>query len=283
MNPMHLKNVVVGENTSTFYKLDALTELMPPKDMLNTVIWDVATKHPHWSIKVVAGIKHYNENAFTTHKFAVYQDKEKLGEIGIERYRRQNAIAISNERIRGTLDRGDTNYTKDTAKALSIIKKMFTTMNMQEHVDAGVKKADGVMKSLEWAAARKVRHAEDSLLPTIKSFAFHEKRKEFEEYVWKTYNGLSSMLEFYDKDVADMATITEIKELGNTGRACVVVMQDGRYAVQSKDEEIKVYDDSTLPDNLRGKLGLLKLVADQQMVTGAGCRVSDTVFIVATT
>jgi len=40
-----------------------------------------------------------------------------------------------------------------------------------------------------------------------------------------------------------------------------------------------LYDDNTLPQEMRGKLGMLKLVEAEQFVTDTGCRINDETFI----
>lgn len=56
-------------------------------------------------------------------------------------------------------------------------------------------------------------------------------------------------------------------------------MNDGIYTVQFKDKLPETYDDATLPMDYRGKVGLLKLVDDGQMVAGNGCRISRNTFV----
>jgi hypothetical protein len=284
MNPMQLKNVVVLEDVKSFYQLGAQTELMPPRYMLEDVIWGVATKYPHWELRVIGGVKHAAEDAFTAHKFAVYQDREKIGEICLERYRREYAIGISNGRIRGTLDRGDTTYTKDTKKALSIVSKMFSLSTTHERVEAAAKKVDGEMRKVEWSAKRKVQGVLDSIRTTVMDYTLDHARQEYEAYVREQPNGarLLSELGTYDKDLADLATVEETKQAVATGRTCLVVLSNGSYIIQHRDSAVQAYDDSTLPENLRGKIGLLKLVTDSQMVAGVGFRVDDFTFLVIT-
>lgn len=284
MNPMQLKNVVMPDKTRDFYRLTPQTELMPPRYMLGEVIWEVATKHPHWELRIESGVKQAAEDAFTAHRFEVYQDREKLGSIVLELYRREYAIGISNERIRGSLDRGDTTYTKNAAKALSVIKKMFSLSTTQERIDEAAKKVDREISKTEWGAKRKVQSVLDAIRTTVMDYTLDHARQEFEAHLRTLPNGAKLLNEMstYDKDLADLATVTETKQAVAAGRTCVVVLHNGNYIVQPKDGTAIAYDDSTLPDNLRGKIGLLKLVADSQMVTGAGFRVDERTFMVIT-
>lgn len=237
MNPMQLKNVVMPDKTRNFYKLTPQTELMPPRYMLGQLIWEVATKHPHWELRIEAGVKHAAEDAFTTHRFEVYQDREKLGSIVLERYGREYAIGISNERIRGSLDRGDTTYTKNVAKALSAIKKMFSLSTTQERIDEASNRVDIEIIKVEWGAKRKVQGVLDAIRTTVMDYTLDHARQEYEAYVRTLPNGakLINEMSTYDKDLADLATVTETKQAVAAGRACVVVLHNGNYIVQPKD------------------------------------------------
>jgi hypothetical protein len=42
---------------------------------------------------------------------------------------------------------------------------------------------------------------------------------------------------------------------------------------------VDLFDDNTLPDWMRGKLGMLKLVQPEQFISNAGCRVNDETFV----
>jgi hypothetical protein len=53
----------------------------------------------------------------------------------------------------------------------------------------------------------------------------------------------------------------------------------GQYIVRVGDN-VQLYDDNTLPVEMRGKLGLLKLVEKEHFIDSAGCRVSEDVFVV---
>jgi predicted Zn-dependent protease len=77
-----------------------------------------------------------------------------------------------------------------------------------------------------------------------------------------------------------MQTIEDAqKAFDNKHKHALIVLADGKYIVKVLDN-VQLYDDTTLPHDLRGKLGMLKLVEAEQMVTGIGCRVSDEIFVV---
>jgi len=55
-------------------------------------------------------------------------------------------------------------------------------------------------------------------------------------------------------------------------------VDEGKYLVKT-DDNVQLYDDTTLPVKFREKLGLLKLVNEKQFVTDVGCRVSKEIYV----
>jgi hypothetical protein len=98
----------------------------------------------------------------------------------------------------------------------------------------------------------------------------------------KAKNDLTMLgvIEGHEKSKVDMQTIEEAqKAFDSKYKHALIVLADGKYIVKVLDN-VQLYDDTTLPHDLRGKLGMLKLVEAEQMVTGIGCRVSDEIFVV---
>jgi len=56
-------------------------------------------------------------------------------------------------------------------------------------------------------------------------------------------------------------------------------LHKGKYAVRIVDT-ITTYDDTTIPQEYRAKLGMLKLVEDEQCVANVGCKISKTSFVI---
>ena len=70
-----------------------------------------------------------------------------------------------------------------------------------------------------------------------------------------------------------------ISDTVQNGKALLVVREGSVYIVKSK-EGLKTYNDSDLPDHMRLKLGMLKLIEDKQYVTDVGFRANSDVFAV---
>jgi len=103
--------------------------------------------------------------------------------------------------------------------------------------------------------------------------------EQFYDWLKATHKvGILEHIEQLEKVKADMMTIKEVTAAMQNDRNALVVLSDGKYIVKIRDN-VQLYDDVTFPVELRGKLGMLKLVEKEQMVTGIGCRVSDEIFV----
>jgi hypothetical protein len=61
-------------------------------------------------------------------------------------------------------------------------------------------------------------------------------------------------------------------------KTALVVKDTGKYLVKIGDN-VELYDDNTLPVDMRMKLGMLKLVNDEQYITDIGCKVTSEIFV----
>jgi hypothetical protein len=66
-------------------------------------------------------------------------------------------------------------------------------------------------------------------------------------------------------------------DFGNNQTA-LVVRDMGKYLVKVGDK-VDLYDDNTLPQDIRMKVGMLKLVGDEQYLTDIGCKVTSEIFV----
>jgi len=76
----------------------------------------------------------------------------------------------------------------------------------------------------------------------------------------------------------EMRTIEKVQEDFSNNKTALVVKDLGKYLVKIGDN-VELYDDNTLPLDMRMKMGMLKLVEDEQYLTDVGCKVSSEIFV----
>lgn len=273
MNALDLNNVLLpdGADKSTAVIVSPLAPVM----------WELANKNPRWVFKAdtVKG-----NVAF---KFVVFLEKEHLGYISTtQQYTRtggaKRVIVVSNKRIAKTMNRRDYVSTADGKKAIALVTKWFYPENIVEKINAATTLAKKSIGEVLWSKnsessdySRVTKNAVADFINTSDGVA------AFTKYLTDTckHEILMSMQQgvVLSKEIK---TIQDIQIGVSDGtKTALVVLDAGKYLVKA-GEDIALYDDTTFPIELRGKLGMLKLVLPQQFVSDTGCRISDEVFVI---
>jgi hypothetical protein len=230
--------------------------------------WEVATKHPLWTIEA---------QGYRTYR--VLSDGEELGYIGSEWHGSSQKLFVRNDRIASQNERKNAYHTDKVDKAYLRVKKTFGPMNLAERMQKAWKVAETVLENQSYRVRTRHREHERPIENDLYKWA----RANMTQYILDLkQNHNTTMLEHLARmeDVkADMITIDETSKAFQNQRTALIVLAYGKYIVKIRDN-VQLYDDATFPVELRGKLGMLKLVENEQMVTGIGCRVNDEVFVI---
>ena len=260
MELLKLPNVRMGKNSGN---LDESQLQLDAKRLA----WEVATKHPLWTIEV-KGFRDYR----------VLSDTEELGGIGMEWYGSAMKLYVRNDRIGANNTRKNAYHTDKVDKAYLRVKKTFGPMNLAERMNKALKVAGDVLENQAYRKRVDAREQERPIESSLMKWA----RANMNQYVsWLTNTHQQALLDNITKLEelqVDMVTIKETTDAFQNQRTALVVLADGQYIVKIRDN-VQLYDDVTFPHELRGKLGMLKLVEKEQMVTGIGCRVNDEIFV----
>lgn len=255
---------------------------------LHEIMWKVVTENPTWEFRVGTGRNDVTRDVdrniigVKVNKFDVYKDNELIGSIG-RNYRSTRSIggdyvfAISSNALKNERERSSEYCTKDAKKALAAIKKTFSNKSMSERMDEAFHRAAQVIGNERNSKAHSVNRYMQRLSPTLEAFALVHRQKEFGDFVSSV--NMSAVLDGYHTANLEMLTVEEINTKFNTVEATHLVLSlGGKYVVKTGDK-IDIYDDNTLPVEMRGKLGMLKLVEPEQMIESVGCRATTEVFV----
>lgn len=245
--------------------------------MLKSVIAKLATDKPLWDFIAV------KTNICDVTEFVVEGlNGERLGEIGFDLHGRNHCVFVRNKRISDKLSRSDRYKTTDTDKAVLKVKKMFGSMSTNERISVAVVKAAEVTNQAsnhKWAQIREVE------VKIERVSSQYVKEEGYETFItWlksQTTQKAKETLEGVDNKVRlgiEMLTIQKVRDHFNEGKAVLVIKDGGKYIVKVGDK-VDLYDDNTLPQEMRGKLGMLKLVEAEQFLTDTGCRINDETFV----
>ena len=261
MELLKLPNVRMNKNAGTIEENKLLGDS-------KRLAWEVATKNPLWTIEVTS-----------LRTFNVLCDGENLGQIGVEWHGSAMKLFVRNDRLAANATRKNSYHTDKVDKAVLKVKKFFRPMDVSERMSRAMKVADGVMDNQHYRTQCTVR---DHQTPVNNSMALYGRAYMSQFVMWLKETHNNAVLDHLTKledAMLDMKTIQEVVDGMKNEKTALVVLESGKYIVKIRDN-VQLYDDVTLPYEIRAKLGMLKLVEDEAMVTGMGCRVSNEIFVV---
>lgn len=280
MNAMELHNVHKGVD-----KGDLGIESYAVHSSLAGVIWELASKNPLWQFHAMHGVQAWDERtqlAYTS--FKVKLKGKELGSISRAHTNRgQQAISVSCKRIADKMDRKDSYMTTDPKKAIAKVRKEFAPKTTKEIVEEALEKATNVSRRVHVDTYGEFRKLNAMVQKEILEFFTDGPGAEiYKSYLRpdrpedeKILVAMATMGEL----TTDLMTIERVKDKIGGVDTALVVLDEGKYLVKILSD-LQLYDDTTLPQDLRGKLGLLKLVQPNQFVSSAGFRVSEEVFVI---
>jgi hypothetical protein len=279
MNTLNLSNVILSDEMEKNKQTISGTH-----PLVDPVINRLATLNPLWTF-VVTGAKFTGrDNTYVVSDFKIKLDNEELGSIGITYMgQRGNVIYVSNDRIGAVRTRSSSYRTGDADKAILTAKKMFGKMSPTERIQKAKEQAEKVVSRALWNKERERNQYEHTISGELNKWAEKVGFSMFLEYVDKQAvlplkNKVTHAREKIDVLNVEMKTIEKVQHDFGTSKTALVVKDTGKYLVKVGDK-VDLYDDNNLPVDMRMKMGMLKLVEDEQYLTDIGCKVSSEIFV----
>ena len=282
MNTLSLSNIVVGEDLQKSLDKEGL-KLSGVYSMLDPVISRLASLNPLWTFVINNSGMHMG-SARVAAGFIVKLDGEELGSIGLSYMgQRGKVIAISNDRIGRGRQRSDSYRTVDADKAILMAKKMFGKMNPNERIGKAKDAAERIVSRASWNKERDRTQHQGYIKNEMLAWVETKGNALFLEYlkaeaIPSLRHKVTTAMEKVELLDTEMKTIEKVQEDFSNNKTALVVKDLGKYLVKIGDK-VDLYDDNTLPLDMRMKMGMLKLVEDEQYLTDVGCKVSSEIFV----
>jgi len=248
------------------------------------IIW-LADKFPKWkieghSIRQIEATRHKEAKdwKYCPRRWDVYCDEEKLGSIGCDEYGGKPCYTISNFRISNKRERGRADKTTKLDRAKKLILKNFRPKDLKELMEK---------------TRTRVRHCVDSNGYVAESeFQTHYQRLS-RHLINHVMSNLDTLMEIAVKDgfdrVEELKSTYEdyyikgrLRECANTKNTGAVVLIHGdTYAVETDGGQFSTYENATLPDLLKVRVGMLKLIENGQTLLDVGYRENEKEFYVS--
>jgi hypothetical protein len=256
--------------------------------LLHETVWELATLNPHWAFFIFKGrgrAGHAPETpgqVLQVDAFEVRMDGHGIGSLWSVYYRNQYCVGVANQRIGNILERSNMKRTTDKAKAVQLAKKYFGKKTAKELLDDLKQHASNTLSNSAGRHMRELRDLNAVFQDKITAFIRKEVKDQFREYL-STCNDGGKMIQAFDDSFEAKDKVKAVDAIYDSFRneaTCLVVLDNGKYIVQNQNQNYAMYDDSDLPDYVRSKIGLLKLVNPGQIVGDTGCRVKENMFVI---
>jgi hypothetical protein len=281
MNTLELSNVEISDKMkerAAEYK----REIVFVDKLIDPVIQRLATLNPLWRF-VATDMTYLSDNQLRVTAFSVVEHGEELGTIERYYHGREYVIHVSNERIGKDRVRRGGYKTADADKAILKAKKMFYKLKPTERIENAVKAANAVIatqkRRKDNAKYDHERTVRDAATKFILGTGFSLFLEHIETWAEIDRNRITKATNEMERISVEMMTIEKVKQHFENRTAAVVVKDGGKYLVKVGDD-VQLYDDNSLPETMRGRLGMLKLVEAEYFIENVGCRVNDEVFVV---
>lgn len=281
MNTLELSNVEISdkEKKSAADSGRAITHV---HNVIDPVIQRLATLNPLWRF-VTTDTAYAPDNNLQVVGFKVLEHGEELGTVSRQYHGRNYIIEVSNERIGKDRVRRGGYRTADADKAILKAKKMFYKRKPSELLEKAVGLANGVIAQQERRRNNEKYKHENEVRDAAVKFILGTGFPLFLEHIqtWHDIdrNRITKAMSEKERISVEMMTIEKVKKHFEDRSAAVVVKDGGKYLVKVGDD-VQLYDDNSLPEIMRGRLGMLKLVDAEYFIEDVGCRVNDEVFVV---
>lgn len=271
---LRLPNVVV-KNADRLPQ-EAMAKIHFNCKYIRPLVSHFALAQPTWTFVIVDRGTSVAVDQVRCERVEVHCGPEQLGSLTAEWYRGDYAVGIRSHRA--STGRG-MQRSSDFNRAVGLVKKLFVPRNKTELLDAAANEAGKTLQEAQWRFSRERAKAAEELIPHMRMFALANESAFATYLVSKNKSNLTSVIGQYKEAHAHMLTVEEVKDHFTKGKTALVLLDSGEYIVKMGDHA-DVYNDVTLPEHFRGKLGMLKLVEEGQVIDKIGCRVNPNVFVV---
>jgi len=161
---------------------------------------------------------------------------------------------------------------------------MFGPNDTQEMAKIARNKAGAVAQDAEWSKNREMGEANEIVQRAAKKYVMGAGFEAFMAYVKdhypaQEYNLLMTKHEVAEKARVELETIHATKDVISTQRRGAVVTRRGNTYVVEQNDKVEICDDNTLPEWIRSRIGMLKLIEPAQFVSDLGMRANENVFV----
>jgi hypothetical protein len=245
---------------------------------LKDLVEQLALKYPQWTFVEAGSTAMAVDKTYLAHRFDVKDKREVLGTIDKDYCSNGYRFRIDNHRIEGMRERGSGMKTIHLNKAIKHVDKFFGKKNMVEKITEARRKVDNVLSQVDNEKAWRLRATWSSMESEARAFVVDNYQAFMDSVVNKS--NVAKQLEVLPTQVAEYNATQHLINMLKNDNAFTVFIDGVNYSVQKGKDPLEIKQSDELPDFIRRAVGLLKLVEDNQVISGVGLRVNESTFLV---
>jgi hypothetical protein len=243
---------------------------------------ELALKYPQWIFQEERTDYKWDKGVkvgFCANSFKVIDKREELGEIFLDRNSNGNVYGVNNFRVSKQRERGYGTKTIHLKKAIKHVDKFFGKKNMTEKVEEAKQIAVQVIYQVNNGYNNTVNFKWNALGDTAKEFLVTKYWQEFSELVIKNQKHTTYLVDF-PKAFEEAKASSEIYDAMRNNTNYLVYVDGLSYAIHREKEPMQIKASEELPAFIKRSVGMLKLIEDNQIISGVGLRVNANTFVV---
>ena len=245
---------------------------------LKDLVEQLALKYPQWTFVETSATSMAVDKTYLAHRFDITDKRETLGTIDKDYANNGYRYRIDNHRIQGMRERGCGMKTIHLNKAIKHVDKFFSRKSISEKLAEAKLKVEQVVGQVANEKGWALRHTWGALETPVKQFVITNYQQFMNSVVDKS--SIKIQLEQLPKQLEEERSVDHMKDMLAKGNAFIVFIDGIHYSVQKGKDPLQIKESDELPDFMRRAIGLLKLVEDNQAVSGVGLRVNESTFLV---
>lgn len=278
MNIENVNNVVLG--TKMQAKVDASGhKITQTTKILSKVLEKLVRAKPLWKFVVTESDASGLSTEHVATCIEIHEDGQCLGKIYKTYNRSDYRIAVENHRIAADRVRKHAYTTSNPDKAVTTIKKTFFKMNLIEISKNQSQLAERMVHNVAWDKKRSVQNLEGEIGNVAKKWALGDGYSLFLQHVNERDRRMLEVIDKKEEAFAEMLIVDDISKAYEAGGASLVIVEGNNFIVK-RGNQVGVVLANDLTDDMKTKIGMLKLVQDHQFVSSVGAKVSMEAYIV---
>ena len=170
--------------------------------------------------------------------------------------------------------------TTDPKKAIKIVEQFFKSKTMEERVRDATSTVGSAVSNRAWAASREFSDVMGKLAPALAAYVtlnMHSLRPTLE-----AFGASAAALDMLIERNEERKLANYIQNVRNNSGGILVLLHGDKYVLldDRATSEPETMAASQLSDDMRGKMGILKVVEDNDVIESVGMRINPTTFYV---